>query len=589
MLQVQTLVAAFRPRLVGIVGSLLTLGLLACGAPSPNSGQSAPGNSSDSTTLKLLAWQAPTILNPHLSTGIKDLEAARITLEPLASFNQQGELVPFLAADIPSRENGQVAADGRSVTWTLKPGLQWSDGEPVTAADVVFTYEFISNPEIGATSAGNYEAVQGVEALDDQTVKVTFTEPTAAWYLPFVGSEGLILPRHLFAGYLGNKARQAPANLQPVGTGPYRVTEFKPGDVVIYEVNPYFRAADTLGFQRLELKGGGDAASAARAVLQTGDADFAFNLQVENNILQFLQQGGKGSLLTDLGTLSERILFNFTDPDAARTNGDRSALAYPHPFLTNPQVRQAITLGIDRDLIAEQLYGVTGQPTANVVQLPKKYVSTTTSYEYNPEQAAQLLTQAGWEDSNGNGIRDKDGIELQVVFQTSVNPLRQKTQQVIKQSLQAIGVGVELRSIDPSVFFSGDSANPDTLERFYADLEMFTTGNFNPDPTRYLQTFTCDEIPQADNNWAGTNAGRYCNPAYDQLWQAVTTELDEEKRAQLFIEMNNLLVNDFALIPLVHRADVVGVSQRLNGVELTPWDRNTWNIQAWQSGSSTSD
>ncbi len=577
------MVTSLKFRLVNGFAALLLWGVSAC-APTPPRIDS-PTNTSGGTTsrtLKLLAWQAPTILNPHLSTGLKDLEAARITLEPLATFDQTGTLIPFLAADIPSRENGAVAADGRSVTWTLKPGLKWSDGQPVTAEDVRFTYEFITNPQTGTTSAGNYEVVKTVEVVDDLTVKIIFKEPTAAWYLPFVGSEGIILPEHIYQEYIGEKARQAPANLQPVGTGPYRVTEFKPGDVVIYEVNPYFRASDSLGFERVELKGGGDATSAARAVLQTGDADFAFNLQVENNILQSLQKAGKGKLVTDLGTLSERIIFNFSDPDPGRTNGDRASLKFPHPFLQNPTVRQAIAWGINRDVIAQQLYGVTGEPTANVLQLPQQYASPNTTYKFDPEAAAQLLDQAGWRDSNGNGIRDKDGVELALVFQTSVNPLRQKTQQVIKQSLQAIGIGVELRSIDPSVFFSGDPANPDTLERFYADLEMFTTGNFSPDPTLYMKTFTCDEIPQADNNWVGTNFGRYCNPDYDQLWIAVTEELDETKRQQLFIAMNDLLVNDYTLVPLVHRADVVGVSQRLTGVKLTPWDRNTWNIQAWQ-------
>ena len=171
---------------------------------------------------------------------------------------------------------------------------------------------------------------------------------------------------------------------------------------------------------------------------------------------------------------------------------------------------------------------------------------------------------------------------MQMVFQTSVNPLRQKTQQVIKQTLQEIGISVELKSIDPSVLFSSDPANSDTLERFYADLEMFTTGNTNPDPTKYMQTFTCDEIPQASNNWTGDNFGRYCNLDYDKLWRSSLGELDPSKRQQLFIAMNDLLVNDYALVPLVHRADVVGVSQQLTGVALTPWDRNTWNIKDWQ-------
>ncbi len=545
------------------------LGLLACSAP----------KSSSPETLKLLSWQAPTILNPHLSTGFKDAEASRISLEPLASFNAEGEMIPFLAAEIPSLANGGLAKDGRSVTWKLKKNILWSDGTPFSAQDVAFTYKFITNPQVGATTVGNYETVKSVVALDDYTLKIEFKDPNPAWFLPFVGGEGMILPRHAYQNYLGEKARQAPANLLPLGTGPYRVSQFKPGDVVVYEVNPHFRELKNLAFQRLELKGGGDATSAARAVLQTGDADFAFNLQVEAPILNALEKAGKGSVVSDLGSLSERVLFNLTNPNSPSVEQSL------HPFFQDPKVRQAFALAIDRETIAKQLYGITGQPTANILVAPQEYRSAHTSYRFDLSQAGKLLDQAGWRDSNGNGIRDKNGVEMQVVFQTSVNPLRQKSQQVIKQGLQAIGVGVELKTVDPSILFSSDPTNPDTLERFAADLQMFTSGNTNPDPSKYMQTFTCFTIPQPQNNWSGDNFSRYCNPDYDKLWQRASRELNPQKRQTLFMQMNDQLINNFVVIPLVHRADVVGVGQALSGVSLTPWDRNTWNIKDWKRQS----
>ncbi|MEB3360162.1 MAG: peptide ABC transporter substrate-binding protein [Synechococcales bacterium] len=534
----------------------------------------------DSRILRLLYWQAPTILNPHLSTGIKDAEASRITLEPLASFDKDNNLVPFLAAEEPTLENGGLSEDGRTVTWKLKEGVAWSDGTPFTAADVVFTYNFLTNPEVGATTASDYETIESVEALDDHTVRVTFKEPNPAWFLVFVGPGGMILPQHIFENYNGANVRQAPGNLMPVGTGPYRVVEFKPGDVIVYERNPNYRDAEAIAFDRIELKGGGDATSAARAVLQTGDADFAYNLQVEAQVLSQLK--GTGQVLSLYGALMERLLLNQTDPNQQTADGAKSTLQFAHPFLTDPQVRQAINLAIDRDTIATQLYGPTGKATANVVVAPEQFVSPNTAYEFNPDAAAQLLDQAGWVDSNGNGIRDKNGVEMQMVFQTSVNPLRQKTQEIIKQNLEAIGMAVELKSIDASIFFSGDPANADTTEKFQADLQMYTTGNNNPDPGDYLQAFTCREIPQPDNNWLGYNAARYCNPKYDALWQQSSIELDPTKRQELFVQMNDMLVEDAVILPLVHRAEVVGVSDRLSGVELTPWEQYTWNIADWR-------
>jgi peptide/nickel transport system substrate-binding protein len=136
--------------------------LTACSSVKPESPakRSTLGASSGgSDTLKLLYWQAPTILNPHLSQGLKDLNASRITYEPLASYDKTGKLIPFLAEEIPSLDNGGLARDGKSVIWKLKRGLKWSDGQPFTANDVVFTYKFLSNPSVAATSTGYYEAV----------------------------------------------------------------------------------------------------------------------------------------------------------------------------------------------------------------------------------------------------------------------------------------------------------------------------------------------------------------------------------------------------------------------------------------------
>lgn len=553
----------------------LIMAIAACGSPTGTGGQ-------DSNTLRLLYWQAPTILNPHLSTGFKDAEASRITLEPLASYDNEGNLIPFLAAEIPTLENGGIAEDGRSVTWKLKQDVIWSDGTPFTAQDVVFTYEFLSNPEVGAVSAGTYEVVESVEAIDDHTVRVNFKDVNPAWSLVFVGAEGMILPQHIYQSYNGANAREAPANLKPIGTGAYRVVDFRPGDTVIYEPNPEFREVEQLDFERIELKGGGDATSAARAVLQTGDADFAYNLQVEAPVLDELAVAGQGEVVSNYGALMERIIINHSDPNEVAPSGERSSVEIPHPFLSDRTVRQAFELAIDRDTIAEQLYGVTGQATPNFLTAPPEYASPNTSYEFDPEQAQQLLNEAGWQDTNGNGTRDKDGTEMQLVFQTSVNPLRQKTQAVVKQGLQSIGVGVELKSIDPSVYFSSDPSNNDTVEHFYADLQMYTTGNTSPDPAAYMNFMTCNQIPQQENDWSGDNNSRYCNPEYDRLWQSANRELDPERREQLFIEMNDILIEDAVVIPLVHRADVMAFSNSLTGYEPTAWDMRTWDIMNWR-------
>ncbi|MBD2112133.1 MULTISPECIES: peptide ABC transporter substrate-binding protein [Cyanophyceae] len=562
--------------------SLCLLLFSGCRAPESSQTETSTDTAAADDTLRLLYWQAPTILNPHFSSGFKDSEASRITLEPLASFDAEGNMVLFLAAEEPTLDNGGVAADGTSVTWKLKEGITWSDGTPFTAEDVAFTYEFLVNPEVATVNAGTYELVERVEAIDDTTVQITFKEPNPAWYLVFTGTEGMVLPKHVFEDYNGPNGREAPANTMPVGTGPYRVTSFTPGDVIVFEANPNYRDADQLAFSRVELKGGGDATSAARAVLQTGDVDYANNLQVEAAILEQLEAAGQGKVVTNFGSLLERIVINFTDPNQATADGETSSTEFPHPFFSDRLVRQAINLALDRDTIATQIYGPTGQATTNFLVAPDPFASGNTSYDYDPEAAAALLDAAGWVDSNNNGTRDKDGQEMQVVFQSSVNPVRQKTQEIVKQSLEQIGIGVELKSIDASVYFSGDPASRETLERFSADLQMFATGNTNPDPGSYMQTYTCAEVAQKANNWSGSNYARYCNPEYDALWQQAAATLDPKERQDLFIQMNDLLIEDAAVMPIIHRADVSGVSNRLTGINLTPWDLSTWNIAEWR-------
>ena len=253
----------------------------------------------DRTTLRLLYSQVPLTLNPHLATGIQDFEAGRIVYEPLATTDERGELVPILAAAIPTVEDGSVAADGKSVTWQLQPDVQWADGEPLTAEDVVFTFDFVSNPQVGAATAQYYEAVESVEAIDELTVKITFKDVTAAWQIPFTGQTGVILPQHLLADVDDAATRSAEVNQQPIGTGPYQVVERQPW-AIVFEPNPTYRASAPI-FQTVELVGGLAPYAAAREVLSTGEADFAHNLQVEVALLKDLQQDGQGVVDTVFG------------------------------------------------------------------------------------------------------------------------------------------------------------------------------------------------------------------------------------------------------------------------------------------------
>ncbi|MEM1292078.1 MAG: peptide ABC transporter substrate-binding protein [Cyanobacteria bacterium P01_H01_bin.162] len=535
----------------------------------------------DHTTLRLLYSQVPLTLNPHLATGIQDFEAGRIVYEPLATTNERGELVPILAAAIPTVEDGNVAVDGKSVTWQLQPDVQWADGEPLTAEDVVFTFDFVSNPQVGAATAQYYEAVESVEAIDELTVKITFKDVTAAWQIPFTGQTGVILPQHLLADVDDAATRSAEVNQQPIGTGPYQVADRQPG-AIVFEPNPTYRDSAPF-FQTVELVGGLAPYAAAREVLSTGEADFAHNLQVEVALLKDLQQDGQGVVDTVFGGLVERVMLNPTNPLAETPSGERSSLAAEHPFLNDQRVRQAIAYAIDRDSITEELYGFTGRPTAQLLVAPRPYANPgTVPYEYNLEKAEALLDEAGWQDTDGDGIRDRDGVDMTVVFQTSVNPVRQKTQTRIEENLQTLGIDVDIKRVRVDDFFSGDPEQTNSINHFYADLQAYTTGNDHPDPTIYLSWWTCGQIATQANQWQKPNNARYCNTDYDELWDTAQQELNLERRAALFQEMDALLAAEVAVIPIVHRATTNGVSKDLVGLAPTPWDTSTWDIVQWQ-------
>jgi len=530
--------------------------------------------------LKLLFWQAATLLNPHFAVGAKDQEGARIFYEPLAAWDPNGNLVPVLAAEIPDLENGGVAADGRSVTWKLKKGVEWHDGKPFTADDVVFNWEYASDPATAAVTIGIYRDAT-VEKIDPLTVRVRFEKPTPFWAGRFVAFFGMIVPKHLFEPYKGANSRDAPTNLKPVGTGPYRFVEFKPGDLIRGERNPSYHVANRPHFDTIEMKGGGDAVSAARAVIQTGEYDFAWNMQVEDEILVKLENAGNSRGHSEIvqSRAMEHIQINSADP-WTEVDGERSNPNTKHPMFSDLAVRQALRLLVDRASVEAHIYGRTGVATGNFLNNPERFVSKNTKWEFNIDKANRLLEEAGWM-RGSDGIRAKDGKKLKLVFQTAINAPRQKTQAIIKQACQKAGIDMELKSVTASVYFSSDVANPDTARKFYADLQMYTHGTPSiPDPEGFMQLFASWEIASKENKWQGRNPMRWRNEEYDKSLLAAQGELDPVKRAALFIRMNDMVVEDVAVIPIINRRWVAAMSNQLRAT-LSGWDNDFWNLKDW--------
>jgi peptide/nickel transport system substrate-binding protein len=537
--------------------------------------------------LRLLQWQAATTAFIHTATGTKDFLISDMILEPLLRYLPDGTIIPYLATEVPSVEAGSLAEDLTSATFTLREGVTWSDGTPFTSKDVKFTWQWITTASNASVNILPWQTIADVETPDDLTAIIHFVQPAANWFEPLVGGIlGAIIPSHAYGDDPTN--RNEGFDVNPIGTGPFVIDSFSPNDQVTLSMNENYWQPNAPYFSSLIVKGGGDAASAARAVLETGEYEYAWNLQVEPAVLQdMLGDNAQGQLVVVQGTNLERININFSDPNQ-EVDGQKSEVHTPHPFLTDKAVRQAMNKAVDRETIATQFYGEGEPATANVVNGLPAIESPNTSWEFNLDAAKQILEDAGW--VMDGDTRAKDGVRLELTYATSVNQVRQKTQQVVKAGLEELGFSVRLEQIDAGIYFGGEVGNEQNINHFYWDMNMYTNGPSSPVPVQYMIGWyagkgdSLDNIAQKSNDWQGQNFQRWIDEDYDALYEELLTVTDSEKAADLIIQMNDILINEVVVIPQVNRAaDKYAISNTLNNdnVALSAFELNYWNIGNW--------
>lgn len=533
--------------------------------------------------VNIIYWQAPSILNPYLSGGTKDVDASSVVIEPLARYDENGDIVSYLAQDVPTLANGGVSADLKTITWKLQEGLLWSDGTPVTSADVKFTANYCMHPDGGCAQLSFFDGVTQIDTPDDLTVIVHFKEAKPNPYGPFVGGQSPIIQKAQFQDCMGAKAPECTeANFGPIGTGAFVVKDFRTNDVIQFEANPNYRDPNKPAFASITFKGGGDATAAARAVLETGEFDHAWNLQLAPDVIAKMEAGGKGTVQVGFGPLVERLEMNMTNPSPDLPPETRATVAEPHPFLSDINVRKALSMAIDRSLLVEIGYGQAGKVTCDLVPSPPNY-SANNDYCMTQDIAGAnaLLDQAGWV-KGADGIRAKDGVKLVIKYQTSTNAVRQDFQALIKQWWSEIGVDTNLANYSASVFFGGDPGSPDTFQKFYADVEMYANTFNGTDPQQYLAAYRCGGEPKPASQWQGENINRFCDPAYDALIDELGRTGDIAKRGEIAIKMNNMLTKDsYTIVPLVHRGRVSAIASSLGGYKMNVWDTEMWNIADW--------
>lgn len=539
-------------------------------------------------TLRVIIWQAPTGAASHSALSDKDYLAAAPVIEPLIHYAADGSLVPNLIEDVPSVAAGTRAEDATWCELTLLEGLLWSDGTPVTADDIVFTWKWVTHPDNAATSAEEWSTIANIEAVDDRTARVEFTQSSVTWFEPFAGSyNGNLYPAHVFDNDPTNKNEAFVTN--PIGTGPFVIESFVANDSATYIANPNYREPNKPAFAGMELKGGGDPTAAARSVLQTGDMDYAWNVQVEPTVLeQMVGDGGKGDVFSAGGTTVEGLNFNFSDP-AKEVDGQLSQKDTPHPIFSDLAVRQALNMAVPRQLIADELYAEGEEPTANVLAGLALFDSPNTSWTYDLEAAAQLLDEAGW--VMDGDVRAKDGVELRFTLMTSTSSVRQKTQSIVKESFSQIGVQIQIDSVDAAIFFDATAGNTQNFYHMFWDMDLWTNGPYSPLPITWMSRWYAgpdgENIAQAANDWQKNNTQRYQSAEYDAMYEALLLETDEESAFDQLIALNDHLIGDVVQIPIVNRSvGTYALSSRIRNENLANgpsfvlpfWNLANWNL-----------
>lgn len=536
--------------------------------------------------LKLLQWQAPTTLNRYKSTGVKDYLAGSLVLEPLLVVLPDGSLAPVLASEVPSKDSGMLADDLTWVTIRLQEGIVWSDGTPLTSEDVRFTWEWNLNPDNGSFGTDTFSVVSDVEIIDELTVTYHFANPNPIWFEAISGSGGtVVLPKHI----LGEHTQEAndAFGLAPVGTGPFVVESFTPNDEAIYIANELYREPNKPYFSRVWIKGGGDAASAARAVLQTGEFDFAWYVNVEPDVIKpLITDDGPGVLEVTPQISLEYIDINHSDP-RTEVDGQVSEKNTPHPIFSDPKVREALTLAINRELIAANLYLEGNPAAANIVVGNPVVSSPNNSITFDPDAAAALLDEAGWILEDGADVRTKDGVEFSIQYATTVNSVRQKAQAIVQSNLADVGIKVELIQVDAGQFFDGSAGNTQNITHFPWDLQQYARNITSARPIRFLNAWYAgadgENIAQASNGWAGNNYNRWQNDNFDAELDAARTETDDDALIGRLIAANDLIVQNFVSIPLIELGTNVAYNKRLNAENFGfgPFEYQYWNIANW--------
>jgi peptide/nickel transport system substrate-binding protein len=527
-------------------------------------------------------YQEPEMLNPYIRTQTVAGIAGDFMERGLLLSDPDGDWIPDLAIEVPTIENGGVSEDGLTITYNLKEGIVWSDGTPFTCSDVQFTWEAIVHPESGAVTTTGYDLMESVSCPDDYTVVVQYTE----FYAPYLSRFGSIMPRH---------ATGDPADMQnwvynrfPISLGPFKIDEWVSGDHMTLERNERYELWESEGKPYLDaiVMQFIESREVGKQLIQTGELDFLWDL-IEADLPEAeTWEGVKISNPPSTGT--ERLLLNLADPemdapcvDVLRDN------AHPHWALGDPLVREAIELGIDKQLIVDTL--LFGFAPVGTTELNLGWgAPDIPASEYNPERAMELLEEAGWTDEDGDGVRECNGCPyaeagraLKLKIQTtSGNALREQAEQVLQEMVAEIGIEFYIENVPSSELFGSYSGGAFRKHGQF-DVLMYTT-SYGTDPhSQMYGYYSSESIPCDDNGGKGYNYSRWIDDELDAALAIAGSNPDIEVRAAAYQTASERIALGRPHIYLYDRADIDLLVEDFMGYDMNIWESVSWNSEEW--------
>lgn len=527
--------------------------------------EAADAAASSGGTVIIGTPQEPGMMNTLLTSS--SIEDAVVSLfnEGLVSVNEKGEYVPVLAKELPT-----VSEDGLVVTWLLKEGVKWSDGSDFTCDDVRFTMEGALS-DLSQVSASGYRDIESLECPDPYTVVATFGEV----YAPYLRLFAYTVPDT--AGALEDM-ESWDINRNPVGTGPFILTEWVPGDHLTFGRNPYYREEGKPYLDQVIIKIL-PSREVGMQLLSTGEIHALWDLTEANfPELEAMKEQGVAFVSTVTGE-NELLLLNFGNNDGSAP-ADPST--NPHPILYDLKVRQAIQYAIDKQTIVDTLLYGNVNPGNSAVPVGTFGCPQPVS-EFSVEKANALLDEAGWT-VGADGIREKDGTRMSLKIATTTgNQLREQTEQVLAEMLKAVGIELVIENVPSDVLFAGWESDGMRDHGTY-DIVMYTTGPSTDPDSHLYSSFHSSQIPTADNEGAGANFSRYLNADVDAWLDEAATITDTAARKDLYCKVVEQINADLPRIYLYERLSIMGHRVEFQGLKISPtfidfaWDAANWTL-----------